>query len=140
MKVSDVMKSALELGACNQSGKATDWKSLCWLFFTPQGREFCENNNFPSLEVFRQMKPYVAPHGVYVDAGDIALKNNSHVAIIGETDAVLEYDDNTIVHKIIVMHGARITIKASNYVVINLTNVRNCKITIINDGTARVLH
>ena len=60
MKVSDVMKSALEMGACGQSGKATDWKSLCWLFFTPQGREFCENNNFPSLEIFRQMKPHVA--------------------------------------------------------------------------------
>ena len=53
MNVSDVMQKAIRLGACDQSGKATDWKSLCWLFFTPQGREFCENNNFPSIEIFR---------------------------------------------------------------------------------------
>ena len=139
MKVSDVMRSALELGACNQSGKATDWKSLCWLFFTPQGREFCENNNFPSIEIFRNMKPNVEKYGVYVDAGDIQLKNNVNLGIIGDTDAMLEYDDNTVVHKIILMHGAKATIKASNYAVINLTNVNNCQVTIINDGTAKVL-
>ncbi len=139
MKVSDVMRSALELGACNQSGKATDWKSLCWLFFTPQGREFCENNNFPSIEIFRNMKPNVEKYGVYVDAGDIQLKNNVNIGIIGDTDAMLEYDDNTVVHKIILMHGAKATIKASNYAVINLTNVNNCQVTIINDGTAKIL-
>lgn len=139
MKVSDVMRSALELGACNQSGKATDWKSLCWLFFTPQGREFCENNNFPSIEIFRNMKPNVEKYGVYVDAGEIQLKNNVNIGIIGDTDAMLEYDDNTVVHKIILMHGAKVTIKASNYAVINLTNVNNCQVTIINDGTAKVL-
>ena len=139
MKVSDVMRSALELGACNQSGKATDWKSLCWLFFTPQGREFCENNNFPSIEIFRNMKSNVEKYGVYVDAGDIQLKNNVNVGIIGDTDAMLEYDDNTVVHKIILMHGAKAIIKASNYAVINLTNVNNCQVTIINDGTAKVL-
>lgn len=139
MKVADVMRSALELGACNQSGKATDWKSLCWLFFTPQGREFCENNNFPSLEIFRGMRAHVAAYGVYVDGGAVTLRNNANVGIIGETVATLEYDDNTKVHKVILMHGAKATIKASNYAVINLTNVGNCEVNIINDGTARVL-
>ena len=139
MKVADVMKSALELGACNQSGKATDWKSLCWLFFTPQGREFCEENNFPSLDIFRSMKRHVSYYGVYVDAGDVSFKNNANIGIIGETNAILEYDDNTKVHKVILMHGAKATIKVSNYSVVNLTNVGNCEVTIINDGTARIL-
>ena len=89
MKVADVMKSALELGACNQSGKATDWKSLCWLFFTPQGREFCEENNFPSLDIFRSMKRHVSSYGVYVDAGDVSFKNNANIGIIGGTNATL---------------------------------------------------
>lgn len=47
MKVHDIMQKAISLGACCESGKATDWKSLCWLFFSPQGREFCEHNNYP---------------------------------------------------------------------------------------------
>ena len=139
MKVSDVMQDAIRLGACSQSGKATDWKSLCWLFFTPQGREFCENNNFPSLEIFRQMKPYVEAYGVLVDAGMISLKNNANVGIIGKTEAMIEYDDNTKLHRIILMHGARAVIKVSNYAVVNVINVGNCPIEVINDGTGKVL-
>lgn len=139
MNVSDVMQKAIRLGACGQSGKATDWKSLCWLFFTPQGREFCENNNFPSIEIFREMKPYVHPYGVFVDAGMISLKNNANVGIIGKTEAVIEYDDNTKMHRVILMHGAKAVIKVSNYAVVNAINVRNCPIEIINDGTGKVL-
>ena len=139
MKVSDVMQDAIRLGACSQSGKATDWKSLCWLFFTPQGREFCENNNFPSLEIFRQMKPYVEAYGVFVDAGMISLKNNANVGIIGKTEAMIEYDDNTKLHRIILMHGARAVIKVYNYAVVNVINVGNCPIEGINDGTGKVL-
>lgn len=85
------------------------------------------------------MKPYVGKYGVYVDAGDISLRNNANVGIIGDTVATLEYDDNTIVHKITLMHGAKAIIKASNFAVINLTNVNNCEVDIINDGTARIL-
>lgn len=139
MKVSDVMQDAIRLGACSQSGKATDWKSLCWLFFTPQGREFCENNNFPSLEMFQKMKPHVAAYGVFVDAGMISMKNNANVGIIGKTEAMIEYDDNTKLHRIILMHGARAVIKVSNYAVVNVINVGNCPIEVINDGTGKVL-
>lgn len=55
MEVRDVTRKAIKIGACSESGKATDWKSLCWLFFSPQGREFCEENNYPSLDLFRGM-------------------------------------------------------------------------------------
>ena len=139
METRDILQRAIALGACSNSGKATDWKSLCWLFFTPQGREFCEENNFPSLEIFRSMKRHVSSYGVYVDAGDVSFKNNANIGIIGETNATLEYDDNTKVHKVILMHAAKATIKVSNYSVVNLTNVGNCEVTIINDGTARIL-
>ena len=64
MKVHDIMQKAISLGACCESGKATDWKSLCWLFFSPQGREFCEHNNYPPLESFRGMAKNVKPFGV----------------------------------------------------------------------------
>lgn len=133
------MRDAIRMGACGQSDKATDWKSLCWLFFTPQGREFCERNNFPSIGVFREMKPYVRTYDVFVDAGDVELRNNANVGIIGDTNATLEYDDNTKLHRVIAMHGAKITVKVSNYAVVNIVNVRNCHIEVINDGTGRVL-
>ena len=69
MEVRDVTRKAIKIGACSESGKATDWKSLCWLFFSPQGREFCEENNYPSLDLFRGMAKNIDSYGIYVDRG-----------------------------------------------------------------------
>lgn len=133
------MQSASLLGACSKSNGISDWKSLVWLFFTPQGREFCEENNFPSLEQFRGMDSRIADYGVLVDAGRISLENEEKIALIGNTDAELLYTDNTKVHKIILMHGAKAHIVASNYVVILIVNIGNCKVITDRDETVVVL-
>lgn len=137
--VNRIMQSASLLGACSKSNGISDWKSLVWLFFTPQGREFCEENNFPSLEQFRGMDSRIADYGVLVDAGRISLENEEKIALIGNTDAELLYTDNTKVHKIILMHGAKAHIVASNYVVILIVNIGNCKVITDRDETVVVL-
>ena len=137
--VNDIMKSASLLGACAKSNDVSDWKSLTWLFFTPQGREFCEENNFPSLEMFRGMKEQVAQYGVWVDAGKIHQKNDIHIGLIGATSAELVYDDPTAVHKVILMHGAKARIKASGYAVILLVKIGNCEVEIEKDNTVVIL-
>ena len=139
MNVGDITRRAISLGACSESGKATDWKSLCWLFFSPQGREFCEENNYPSLDLFRGLAKNIAPYGIYVDRDLIELNNKTNVGVIGNTVAYLSYDDNTRVHKVILMHGGKAKIEAGNYSVILLVNIGGCEVEIINDGTARIL-
>lgn len=37
IEVKDILNKAIGLGACSQSSKATDWKSLVWLFFLSSG-------------------------------------------------------------------------------------------------------
>ena len=128
MEVRDVTRKAIKIGACSESGKATDWKSLCWLFFSPQGRE-----------LFRGMAKNIAPYGIYVDRDLIELHNKTNVGVIGNTVAYLSYDDNTRVHKVILMHGGKAKIEAGNYSVILLVNIGGCEVEIINDGTARIL-
>lgn len=137
--VKDIMKSASLLGACSKSYCISDWKSLAWLFFTPQGREFCEENNFPALEQFRGMNSQIANYGVLVDAGNVNRENDDKIALIGNTDAELLFTDNTKVHKVILMHGAKAHIIASNYVVILIVNIGNSKVTIDKDETVVVL-
>lgn len=136
--VDEIMKSASLSGACSKSNGVSNWKSLVWLFFTPQGREFCEENNFPSLEMFREMSSEVAAYGVYVDAGVVNVRNKK-VALIGGTEAELVFTDNTKVHKVILMHGAKARITASNYAVILLVNVGNCEVEINKDETVVIL-
>ena len=133
------MEQALKKGACNKSKGVSDWKTLAWLFFTPQGIEFCEENNFPSKEIFESMDSSMSDFGVYVNKGDISRSNDSNVALIGDTNATLVYDDSTKVHKVILMHGAKAFIIARNYAVIRLINIGNCKVNIHKDKTSVIL-
>ena len=136
ISVKEIMQKAVSMGACSQSGKATDWKSLVWLFFSPQGREFCKDNNYPSIESFRSMAKYVEPYCVYVEKP--IEKHNENVALIGEAESTLRYDGVEKAYKVILMHGAKATIHVSNYAVVRLENISG-RYEIINDGTAEVL-
>lgn len=136
MNVKDILNKAISLGACSQSSKATDWKSLCWLFFSPQGREFCRNANYPNIEMFRNMKPNVRPYGVYVE--EDVTKENEDVALIGSSSSELFLSGVEKAYKVILMHGAKAVIHASNYAVVRVENISG-EIEIINDGTARIL-
>ncbi|MFR8834964.1 hypothetical protein [Bacteroides nordii] len=137
--VNEIMEVASLFGACSKSSDVSDWKSLVWLFFTPQGREFCEENNFPSLEMFRGMSSEVKKYGVHVDAGSISVCNDERVGIIGDTEAEMVFTDNTKVHIVILMHGAKARITVSNYAVVLLVNIENCEVEINKDKTAIIL-
>ena len=137
--VNEIMQSASLLGACAKSNGVSDWRSLTWLFFTPQGREFCEDNNFPSLEMFQGMRDHISEYNILVDAGNISRQNDENVGLIGNTSGQLVYNDNTVVHKVVLMHGAKARIKASDYAVILLVNVGNCEVEIEKDNTVVIL-
>ncbi len=137
--VNEIMQSASLLGACAKSNGVSDWRSLTWLFFTPQGREFCEDNNFPSLEMFQGMRDNISEFNILVDAGNVSRENDVNVGLIGNTSGQLVYNDNTVVHKVVLMHGAKARIKASDYAVILLVNVGNCEVEIEKDNTVVIL-
>lgn len=135
IRVKDILNSAIGLGACSQSSKATDWKSLVWLFFSPQGREFCRENNYPSLEMFRSMKGNVESFGVHIEEDVKAV--NEDKAIIGGI-AELTYHGTDKAYKVILMHDGDARIKVGNYAVVRIENISG-KYEIINDGTGKVL-
>lgn len=140
MKIDEIMKSAALLGACSGSGKVSDWKSLVWLFFSPQGREFCEEKNFPELPMFREMKRHgISELGVFVDEGNVCRSNDKDIALVGDTCGELKFDENNVVHKIILMHGSKARIKASNYAVLLIVNIGGCEVEIDKDKTVVVL-
>lgn len=135
IEVKDILNKAIGLGACSQSSKATDWKSLVWLFFSPQGCEFCKSINYPSLEMFRSMKGNVESFGVHIEENMKAV--NEDKAIIGGT-AELTFQGTDKAYKVIIMHGGNVRIKISNYAVVRIENISGYY-EIINDGTGKVL-
>ncbi len=139
-RIDGILQQAISLGACSKSNGVTDWRTLVWLFFSPQGYEFCENNNFPTLDMFREIKDEVMPHNVFVDAGIQKRSNDSYVALVGDTKGELYFDDNTKIHKVILMHGASADIVVRNYAVVRLINIGNCNIRIHKDKTSIILN
>lgn len=138
MNVKEVLEQAKCLGACNESAKATDWKSLVWLFFSPQGREFCKDNNYPTIDMFRAIKKHVKPYGIHVE--ESTFTRNKDVALIGDCGAKSELSFSGVkkAYKVILMHGAKAIIHARQYSVVRIENI-NGEYEIINDGTAEVL-
>ena len=139
MNIDRIMHEAIDLGACEKSGSVSNWKTLAWLFFSPQGMEFCARHNFPTLEMFRRMDEEIASNCIFVDAGEIQRNNDAAIALVGDTDARLVFDDSTKVHKVIVMHGARVFIVARNYAVVKLINVGENKVAISKDSSSVIL-
>lgn len=133
--IRDIINSAHSMGACSKLDKISDYRSLVTAFFTPQGIEFCEKHNYPSIETLRTIKEFVKSRGVYVDRSNVSLKGRRHICLVGDTHANIEAQDVKFVHTVILMHGATATIHASNYAVIKVINISGGKVEIIKDKT-----
>lgn len=96
--VDAIRAMALQTGACKKINRVQDFPELIKLMFTPQGIEFCQDHNFPSVEVFRKNRDSLERLGVYVDAGNIALKGKEYVCIVGDTDATIEAAGTKFIH------------------------------------------
>ena len=136
--VDAIRAMALQTGACKKINRVQDFPELIKLMFTPQGIEFCQDHNFPSVEVFRKNRDSLERLGVYVDAGNIALKGKEYVCIVGDTDATIDAAGTKFIHTIILMHGARAKINAKDYAVLNIVNISG-EYSVNKDGTVIVL-
>ena len=136
--VDAIRAMALQTGACKKINRVQDFPELIKLMFTPQGIEFCQDHNFPSVEVFRKNRDSLERLGVYVDAGNIALKGKEYVCIVGDTDATIEAAVTKFIHTILLMHGARAKITAKDYAVLNIVRIGG-EYSIKKDGTVIVL-
>lgn len=122
MTTQELFKQAQRYGACARLTGQETAAELMNLVFTPHGIEFCTKYNFPTLPVFRTYKSDLAHrHHIYIDSR-VELSNVDRVLLVGNTEAVLTYDDPTCSHQVILMHGAKAKIKATGYAVVFVTN------------------
>ena len=135
MEVKEIINGAIALGACSESGKASDWRSLAWLFFSPQGIEFCRKHDYPTLDVFRGADNGISYYGVYVDSDPLI--ENEDIALIGDCNAELRYSGTDKPYKVILMHGAKAKIHAGMYAAVKIENISG-EYDVFNDGTATV--
>lgn len=107
------------LAACELFKGTETVGELAKIFKSPQGIEFCLAANFPNISTFRLFKKEsVGKYGVFIDAGNITIKNPRTVVLIGKTTATIECDtcEN---HTVVTMHGASATVIASGWAVVH---------------------
>lgn len=138
-RIDDIKTDALNIGACCKIEEVTNYPQLAELFFSAQGREFCERNNFPSIEHFRTIKEEMKPYNIFVDAGDIEISNTHKIALIGSTHAKIKAKGVQAVHLVMLMHGATAEIEATNYAVVKLVNISGGDVAIRQDIMTKIL-
>jgi hypothetical protein len=136
--IENIKDKALNIGACDKIGKVSDYKSLVNLFFSPQGREFCEQHNYPSLAMFREISNKVKPYRVFVDADRIEVYNEPYIALVGDTHAKIKIHGVDCLYHIVLMHGATAEIEVSHYAVVQIMNISGGEVAIHNDKTTKV--
>jgi len=119
-----IHKQALALSACARIKGWETTDELAALFFTAQGLEFAKRWKFPALADLRPFRGQSAARvGFYIDS-PISARNEEKIAIAGPgSTAVLEYDDGSKLHTVVVMHGAKAKIIASRYAVVSVVNI-----------------
>ena len=135
----DIIDKALRLGACKKIENKSSIRELVELFFSPQGIEFCEKNDFPNIDMLRSLKNEISEFGIYVDSGLVMSVNEKDIALAGNTNGELTYDKNSYVNTIILMHGATAKITASKYTVLNIIIIGDCSYEIEKDDTVILL-
>lgn len=112
-------RRAKRLDACGLITGREGMDELARLLFSPQGVEFCTKHQFPDMRLARRFKQQgVEQHGVYVDAGRIALADRAETCLIGGTEATLTYADPSKRHVVVLLHGAKALVRASGYAVV----------------------
>ena len=119
--IGKIHAQAKQMGACDRFTGEEDLEALLRLFLSPQGIEFCVSRHFPNTATFRLFKRCgVERFGIYIDAGDITLKNPDRAVLIGRTSATVKCDTLER-HEVIVLHGAKALVSASRWAVVFTT-------------------
>ena len=126
-------------GVCDTFKGTEDMESLVRLLTSPRGAGFCIRHRFPNLAVFRLFKPFSPErYGVYIDAGEITLRNPKKAVLVGRTSAVVECDTPER-HGIWLMPGAKAVVNASGWAVVKLEASAGCQAIRNVTGNAAIL-
>lgn len=142
--MNDIAKRIFELarpfGPCRMfKGNESD-VDLLRLFLSPQGLEFCTKYDFLKAEHFADFPAgLLAKWGIYADTGNVAFINEETVVLVGRCSAMLEYDSLDYVCQVVLLGGARATIKARGWSVVRVHKAAGCECEVDRQDNAVVI-
>lgn len=130
---------ARKLCECKMFTGEESLEDMIKMMFSARGAEFLTTFGFPNIETFRKFKKYNPERfGVFIDKGEITLTDNHRVFLVGDTSATLNYTQ-TAANRLILMHGAKATVIASGFSVVNIEKDKTSNVSLIIQDKAKVL-
>ena len=111
----EIKTQALSIGACSLIQSADSVADLAALLKTPQGREFYKKYKYPTIDVLRELKDELVDYDIYVDAGFIAISDQSDAIIAGDTYAVISVRATDKPYFVSVIAGAKAIVNGYGY-------------------------
>lgn len=125
----NIHQQALTAGACEKFKGTETLEQLVELFKSPQGIEFCIRNQYPNTATFRLFKQFdLAQWEIYIDAGNVFVKNPKKAVFIGRTTATVNCDDNSERHEVVLLNGAKAVVNAYRWGVLFTKTQQGCQL------------
>jgi hypothetical protein len=104
-----------QCGMIDKSFTIEDWVQLVF----GEAKLFCIENNIPTLTMWEELDRVfdIAQYGIYVNKGDITLKDEQNVIVIGATTATIEHNELRR-NVVVAMRGATCHIVANRNAVV----------------------
>lgn len=122
--------------ACSDFKSEMSIDYIMSIWHTPKGVELCRNAKYPTPEVFRSFSDIFADYGVFVDSLDKSITNKD--CVLYNSVSTLSYKYPSKIYDIVLYDDNVVTIKASDYAVVNVHNLGNSVIIIEKDENSIV--
>lgn len=127
MKIEDIIEAGKQLDACELLRDGMTAEELVNLVFRPQGWEFCHKHSFPTMAAIRAVAATRdAKDGaplLIVDTDTYVCSGAHEIIVAGESNVEVVCDDGDRTTTIVLFHGAKVKIYASNYAVVKVVMV-----------------
>lgn len=104
-------------------------------------RKFCIRNKFPTVDLWNHLdKEFdLTKFGIYNNTIDakITFNDSDDVLVIGGDNTII--CDELKVYNIILMHGAKVTIKSSNFAIVFIESDNTCQMETEIRGNAKII-
>ena len=115
-----IVEEALNLGACNKISMGMGLDDLCSLLFTPQGREFCIQHDFPKSDDLRPIADNsLILNQIFRNKTKLRFHNPKDICLIN-SDGEIIIENPGFLHHIVLLEHSCLKLISKNYCVVSV--------------------
>ena len=133
-----ITESAKALGACRLLREGMSYRDLSGLLFSPQGREFCAEKDFPGRADLKGIsEECLERHGIYSGVTGSRIKVSKDACFI-KSYCSAEIEDSSVLHRIVALDNSEIKLLVEDYAVLDLNVSESSKAEVYKTKNSQI--